>query len=102
MPLKVSMKSERRSLEPVIIDWRKQRQNSGISILQSVVLWIYYANDKKGNRNLLAAVVDSLTMDEDVVSSVQSLRLMPKPNFYGYSTLGVDALWRSDFIEHTE
>lgn len=46
----------------------------------------------KGNRNLLAAVVDSLTMDEDVVSSVQSLRLSAKPNFYGYSTLGVDAL----------
>ncbi|MEZ9721721.1 ETEC_3214 domain-containing protein [Vibrio splendidus] len=46
----------------------------------------------EGNRKLLAEVVESLTMDENVVESVQSLRLNAKPNFYGYSTLGVDAL----------
>jgi hypothetical protein len=46
----------------------------------------------EGNRKLLAKVVESLTMDENVVESVQSLRLNAKPNFYGYSTLGVDAL----------
>ncbi len=46
----------------------------------------------KNNRKLLSEVVDSLTMDEHVVKSVQSLRLNTKPNFYGYSTLGVGAL----------
>lgn len=46
----------------------------------------------KNNRKLLSDVVDSLTMDEHIVKSVQSLRLNAKPNFYGYSTLGVGAL----------
>lgn len=46
----------------------------------------------ESTRNLLSEVVDSLTMDENVVKSVQSLRLKTKPNFYGYSTLGVGAL----------
>ena len=44
------------------------------------------------NRKLLSEVVDALTMDENVVESVQSLRSNAKPNFYGYSTLGVGAL----------
>ena len=44
------------------------------------------------NRKLLSEVVDALTMDENIVESVQSLRSNAKPNFYGYSTLGVGAL----------
>lgn len=44
------------------------------------------------NRKLLSEVVDALTMDENVVESVQSLRANAKPNFYGYSTLGLGAL----------
>ena len=44
------------------------------------------------NRKLLSEVVDALTMDDNIVESVQSLRKNAKPNFYGYSTLGVGAL----------
>ena len=36
------------------------------------------------NRKLLSEVVDALTMDENIVESVQSLRSNAKPNFYGY------------------
>ncbi|WP_373930241.1 ETEC_3214 domain-containing protein [Vibrio cyclitrophicus] len=46
----------------------------------------------EGNRKLLSEVVDSLTMDENIAKSVQSLRLHTTPNFYGYSTLGVGAI----------
>ncbi|WP_413283735.1 ETEC_3214 domain-containing protein [Vibrio sp. MA40-2] len=45
-------------------------------------------NDKK----LLAEVVDSLTMNKNIQKSVHSLRLNVKPNFYGYSTLGLGSL----------
>lgn len=44
------------------------------------------------NKKLLSEVVDAFTMDENIVDTVQSLRMNAKPNFYGYSTLGVGAL----------
>ncbi|WP_117235252.1 ETEC_3214 domain-containing protein [Vibrio maerlii] len=45
-----------------------------------------------GTQKLLAGVTDALMLDENVAESVQSLRLHTKPNFYGYSTLGIGAL----------
>ncbi|MDD1823053.1 hypothetical protein LRP52_12700 [Photobacterium sp. ZSDE20] len=44
------------------------------------------------SKTLLAEVVDSLTMDENVAENVGALRMSTSPNFYGYSTLGVGAL----------
>ncbi|MEZ8879445.1 ETEC_3214 domain-containing protein [Vibrio lentus] len=44
------------------------------------------------NTKLLSEMVDALTMDKSIVESVHSLRTNAKPNFYGYSTLGVGAL----------
>lgn len=46
----------------------------------------------KESKALLAEVVDSLTMDENVAENVGALRMSTIPNFYGYSTLGVGAL----------
>ncbi len=46
----------------------------------------------EGSKKLLSEVTDALMMEENVSEKVQSLRLHTKPNFYGYSTLGIGAL----------
>nr|QIH43273.1 hypothetical protein G5S32_13855 [Vibrio ziniensis] len=41
---------------------------------------------------LLESLVDAFTLGDDVTDSAQALRQAMKPNFYGYSSLGLSAL----------
>ncbi|GAM58727.1 putative orphan protein [Vibrio ishigakensis] len=53
------------------------------------------------SRQLLSSVADAFMLDENITESIQALRSKVKPNFFGYSTLGINSL-EDGILSNTE